>query len=247
MGMKPELFIIDEEAVGATNLDDVLRTFYEMASIGIASPPVDHLVIGFDPRIFISGFYPEDGDKEIDKSVIKVVTDNPNAFLAVDIIHSLANDGKEEPDGRKKLCWLKLRKSWINRKTLKYISDYQPVFEDEQYTFEAMFQTLIVLLATKNAQKDRVHNRSTSASSKTRNASKNFAYTTTIRIGKITENCKSGGTGSPMRPHLRRGHVRNQRYGEGRREIKQIFIAPVFINADKEYVESQRIAYKIRA
>ncbi len=245
--MKPELFMIDQKAVEATNLDDVVRTFHEMASIGISAPPVNHLVIGFDPRIFISNFYPEDGNLEMDRNVRKILADNPNVFLAADIIYTPESDIKNDPNKGILLATLELRKAWIDRRTLKYTSEFIKVYEDEELTIQAMFKTLVVLLATKNAQKDRVENSIRSSSAKQRNASKNFAYTTTIRIGKITENCKSGGTGSPMRPHLRRGHVRNQRFGEGRREIKQIFIAPVFINADKEYVESQRIAYKIRA
>lgn len=244
--MKPELFMIDQKAVEATNLDDVNRTFHEMASIGIAAPPVNRLVIGFDPRIFISGFYPEDGNVEMDNNVRRILADNPNVFVAADIIYTPQSDIEKDHDDIF-MATLELRKAWIDRRTLKYTSEFTIVHKDEELTFHVMLKTLVVLLATKNAQKDRVENKANSSSAKTRNASKNFAYTTTIRIGKITENCKSGGTGSPMRPHLRRGHVRNQRYGEGRREIKQIFIAPVFINADKEYVESQRLAYKIRA
>ena len=244
--MKPELFMIDQKAVEATNLDDVVRTFHEMASIGISAPPVNHLVIGFDPRIFISKFYPEDCNLKMDRNVRKILADNPNVFVAVDIIYTQSSDIKNDPN-EIFVATIEILKAWIDRRTLKYTSKFMKVHEDEELTMKAMFKTLVVLLATKNAQKDRVENSIRSSSAKQRNASKNFAYTTTIRIGKITENCKSGGTGSPMRPHLRRGHVRNQRFGEGRREIKQIFIAPVFINADKEYVESQRIAYKIRA
>ena len=244
--MKPELFMIDVKAVEATNYDDVVRTFHEMASIGIAAPPVSHLVIGFDPRIFISGFYPEDGNLEMDENVKRILADSPNVFVAADVIYTPQSDIKKDPNDIL-VATLELRKAWIDRRTLKYTSEFTIVHKDEELTFQLMLKTLVVLLATKNAEKDRVENRPNSSSAKARNASKNFAYTTTIRIGKITENCKSGGTGSPTRPHLRRGHVRNQRYGEGRREIKQIFIAPVFINADKEYVESQRIAYKIRA
>jgi hypothetical protein len=105
---------------------------------------------------------------------------------------------------------------------------------------------LTVLLATKNAEKKRVKNTSRSASHKQRQASRLFGYTTTIRIGKITENYSSGGAGSPMRPHLRRGHVRHQRIGEGRKETKKIFISPVFVNADKGWIESQRKAYVVK-
>ena len=245
--MKPELFMIDVKAVQATNIRDVIHTYNEMIELGIALPPSNHLVIGFDPRIYASSFYPENIDQRVVNKVAEVSGHNPGSYLAVDFKFSPPDDVDIKSDNRKVLGYFVCEHFWINGKTLKPFGDRKPGDMGYKAQYTAIFATLIVLLATKNAEKDRVENRPNSSSAKARNASKNFAYTTTIRIGKITENCKSGGTGSPTRPHLRRGHVRNQRYGEGRREIKQIFIAPVFINADKEYVESQRIAYKIRA
>jgi hypothetical protein len=56
MGMKPELFMIDVKAVQATNIRDVIHTYNEMIELGIALPPSNHLVIGFDPRIYASSF-----------------------------------------------------------------------------------------------------------------------------------------------------------------------------------------------
>lgn len=236
--MKPELFMIDAKAVGALTVDDVGCTFQAMREVGIAYPPMDHFVIAFDLSIFSSSFLKwkeTDQDKKRLAELRASNEENKNIALGVEVLFS-----KESGHFRS-------NRFHINKKTLKLVSDPVETEESEQSVFRLIFQTLVVLLATQNSQKDRVENSPRASSAKQRNASKHFAYTTTIRIGKITENCSSGGTGSPMRPHLRRGHVRNQRYGEGRREIKQIFIAPVFINADKEYVESQRIAYKIRA
>lgn len=245
--MKPELFMIDAKAVGATNIQDVIHTYNEMIELGIALPPSNHLVIGFDPRIYVSSFFPENIDMRVVNKVEEISGHSPGSFFAVDFKFSPPDDVDIKSDNRKVLGYFECEHFWINGKTLKPFGNRVPGPKRYKAQYTAIFATLIVLLATKNAQKDRVENKPNSNSAKQRNASNNFAYTTTIRIGKITENCSSGGTGSPMRPHLRRGHVRNQRYGEGRREIKQIFIAPVFINADKEYVESQRIAYKIRA
>ncbi|WP_321149320.1 hypothetical protein [Aeromonas jandaei] len=43
------------------------------------------------------------------------------------------------------------------------------------------------------------------------------------------------------RPHFRRGHIRMQRYGEGRAQIKPVFIHPIFVNADAVGVDSPQI------
>jgi hypothetical protein len=250
MGMKPELFIIDAKAVEAVTSADVLDTFKAMRKVGIAHPPTEHFIIAFDVNIFSSNFFYWEKDKQYSPETQKlrsIVENYKDCSLGIELQFSPGEDYSTHPDRGGDKIYFRCRRFYINIKTFKILSEPVIPEEKEKILFQCIYQTLVVLLSTKNAQKDRVQNKSTSASSRTRNASKNFAYTTTIRIGKITENCSSGGTGSPMRPHLRRGHVRNQPYGEGRREIKQIFIAPVFINADKEYVESQRIAYKIRA
>lgn len=100
---------------------------------------------------------------------------------------------------------------------------------------------LVVLLATKNIKKDvQTCNKPNSRNRRERTLSK-YSSVTTISIGKITETMRSnGGNGGPVRPHLRRGHIRNQRVGVGRTETKQIFIQPMFINADQGWIDSQK-------
>jgi hypothetical protein len=63
-----------------------------------------------------------------------------------------------------------------------------------------------------------------------------------LNIGKITETYRSNenSSGGNVRPHLRRGHIRLQRYGEDFKEVKKIFIQPMFVNADKEWIEKQK-------
>lgn len=41
--------------------------------------------------------------------------------------------------------------------------------------------------------------------------------------------------------------IRNQHFGEGNKEIKKIFIQPVFVNADEGWIENQRKAYVVKA
>ena len=104
--------------------------------------------------------------------------------------------------------------------------------------------SLIVLLATKNTikttEKIKRHG------PKSRKRPREYEYVTTIKIGKITETMRSeGSSGISVRPHLRRGHIRSQHFGVGNKEIKKIFIQPVFVNADEDWIANERRAYKV--
>ena len=117
---------------------------------------------------------------------------------------------------------------------------------------DAMLETLLVMLATKNVEKEILHKpkrykdpESKGGIKQIRN--KEYQYITTIKIGKITETLRSSVTSrGPIRAHLRRGHIRNQRFGEGFKEIKQVFIHPVFVNADERWIENQRKEYRVK-
>ena len=105
---------------------------------------------------------------------------------------------------------------------------------------------LVSLLATKNAQK--ITEKIKKHGPKSRKRPREYDYITTIKIGKITETQRGDGDGqSSVRPHLRRGHIRNQRVGKGLSEVKPIFIQPCFINADESWINNQRKEYRIAA
>lgn len=111
--------------------------------------------------------------------------------------------------------------------------------------------TLLVLLATKNVEKEVIHNPKRLKDPTSKNGvrqirNRDYQYVTTIKVGKITETMGDGEGRGPVRPHLRRGHLRNQRFGEGLKETRQIFIPPVFVNADDKWIDNQRKGYRVK-
>jgi hypothetical protein len=100
---------------------------------------------------------------------------------------------------------------------------------------------LMVVLATKNAEKVTKTNLARAISPQQRKDAAKYQYTTTIKIGKITETYgTSTSLGGTKRPHLRRGHIRIQRFGKGNAEVKKIFIQPVFVNTDENWINEQK-------
>jgi len=100
---------------------------------------------------------------------------------------------------------------------------------------------LIVLLVTKNAIKETKHNKL----GKLGIGKLKHEYVTTISIGKpINDPSEPVTPGKAKCPHLRRGHVKSQRYGPNFQFSKLIFIEPCFVNGDRDWV-STRTAYNV--
>jgi len=99
----------------------------------------------------------------------------------------------------------------------------------------------IVLLSTRNIVKETRRNKL----AKFGVGKQKHEYVTTLKIGKITEYEYEDGTptGRHVRAHLRRGHIRHQSYGPEHAFHRTIFIEPVFVNSDREFVP--RDAYNV--
>lgn len=109
---------------------------------------------------------------------------------------------------------------------------------------ECASSVLIAMLATRNVVKVTKENKLAKFGIGKKNPAKRFAYTTTISYPTEMDDHESVAPGAAKCPHLRRGHIRRQHYGPGREYIKKVWIDPVFVNADPDFVD-QRRAYNI--
>lgn len=107
---------------------------------------------------------------------------------------------------------------------------------------------LIVMLATKNAER-RTEDVKAKAKAKPGSLQATYRRVTTI-TGRATMaidkdgNAPTSGRLKPVRPHLRRGHIRNQKHGPGLAFEKKVWIAPVIVNVEAGPVEA-REAYNV--
>jgi hypothetical protein len=116
----------------------------------------------------------------------------------------------------------------------------------DQRAIEKLKMLLIVLLATKNADKRTVENKLAKLGIG-KSLRHRFAYTTTIALPReLPADADNPPKGGKVCPHLRRGHVRRQHYGTGNALEKKIWIAPVFVNADPNFVAARK-SYRIAA
>jgi hypothetical protein len=111
----------------------------------------------------------------------------------------------------------------INRRR-SWISADKPASEDLQYFADF----LVVLLATRGVVKET----SSSKLAKLGIGKSRPQTTTTLRLDRTLTDAAGNVAGRHVRPHLRRGHIRNQRYGPEMSLSKKIWIGPCMVNVD---------------
>ena len=243
----PQVFRISSEIWDAMDLDDVEATINDMRKGDLCHPPMPKYAI-------------EVGEKFIDRLMAMVAhrqkweAEKESYGFGLFIEFSCPN-----------YPHLKEINFKIKRLEGKYVDDWEATAKEmlvqkiiTQHKYDTLIQimtsltfvvnsVLICLLATRNTTREQKidKNMVQGKVNGTNKYRKDFPVTTTLRIGKITETLTSeGGGGWKVRPHLRRGHLRSQFYGPNRELHRQIFIAPVFVNADEGWI-AERKAYNV--
>lgn len=242
-----QCFRISVETLAAMSRDEVDATARDMRECGVFEPPYEVFDLEM-PLAVIVAVCSKSADEYYHLMANHPAADESTTLFRYregKFVESFFRTPGKPPSS------LRVIDSELRAKDSQYASKYPDDVADTtnrlfgETMAETFYEALLVLLATRNAEKE----------TKECKAAKlgigkpgiRHRYTTTIRVGHVTEivdGDKSSGEATRRRPHLRRGHIRHQHYGPGNKFIKPIFIQPVFVNADDDWV-AERTAYNV--
>lgn len=214
---RPQLFILSPELSNSISMEEVEATFADMKELGIASPPYEHFELqNFPVRL-------------VPTNILEAA--NRENFLNETLTFEFLNG--------ELVNW----RIYNMPKGIFDVVDNGAKLDDGAAALARdLYKALIVLLVSKGVEK--IHRESKLA--KLGIGKPRSAGVTTIRLAPyVVSDMECVGTGLKKRPHLRRGHIRQQRYGTGLASSRAIFIEPCFVNADEGWI-GERTAYKLR-
>jgi hypothetical protein len=249
-----QVFRLSKELVNCSILDRdyVESIFIDMCEAEVAHPPYQRFALEFDLDTFLEllRIICFDWDDEKQRRNVRDGLSSVRKIFIEYFIDDLILCGRPKTE-KKFYCPLvkgRFVKVLHNNSTEQTWFNFENKPENVIMTISWwIFAFFLVLLSTKNIKKTtKIHEcmtrRKVPDSKKYR---KGYPYTTTLTIGKVTENYDgSEFTGVSRRPHLRRGHVRTQHYGPRNEMTKKVFIPSVFVNGSED-LKSNRVAYNV--
>lgn len=239
---KPERFVIPDEVIEACPKPEVTATIRDMELLGVAKLPYRDLVLDVPAATWYSYLL-------TDPEYLNTIKGNIQEHFAdatnKRVLHIPMSVLRQE------MTKIPKDKDWStrihiqNNEWIKFeyfgtgFQQFYPRTPENTDYIGGYLDLLIVLLATKNVRKERVHNKL----AKLGIGKNRFEYTTTLRLPvEFSEGRTRDGVA--IRPHLRRGHKRDQWFPKAQVH-KAIWIEPCFVNADEDFV-SARTSYSIR-
>ena len=228
---KPHLFRLSNEILDSFDMDDVRATYNDLVALDLDKDPYQFYAIQVNVKFLYYfskrvGFIIGEDDGTDDYIMQSICT----------FIYDLDDDGEHYHFD----VFLSAKGHEVDLMNAARLAKNKEQEQFVNHSAEHLRYFLMVILATKNIEKVTKKNSLRAISPKQRKDAAKYDYTTTIKIGKITETYSSGGGARNVRPHLRRGHIRTQHFGKGNAETKKIFIQPVFVNADEGWINEQK-------
>ena len=241
---KPHLFIIGRNTIAAVSVKEIQDTYQDLKELDLHHLPYKKCIVRIPACAPVSdGWIKKRRFESLGHSWIERYLEQlPDGSFRFDIPGGWFENHLYEP--KQVDIWFDETNKHMKEGMLFEKELGRATVEWELKTCEKVEQLLVVLLATKNIVKtthvDKLARMGIGLKHKHR-----FIYTTTISVPTDIEDDEHLVVpGKPKVPHLRRGHIRRQRFGPGNEFIKKIWIAPLIVNADKEFVD-QRGAYNV--
>lgn len=237
--MRKQLFILDRDMLDAMSDAEVEATYKDMEEMGIANPPFDAFTIQLPcGRVF--GLRFDDGTR--------MRLDDYNNTRELKLHHTDKNAAFRIHYEKKGEQWYsKFEIEDQSHRFRDYLealrilklpdAEWKDLQADGAMMAACYKMFLVVALGTRNVERVVKENRLARFGIGKRERGADFQYVTTIKMGNLVQyEGESVATGETRRPHLRRGHIRNQHYGPKNQYVKRVWIEPIFVNG---YVPSE--------
>lgn len=252
MKHRRQLFVISRQAFLSMSVDAVQATVEAMKEAGVYALPYDSV----DVRIFgdvVSVFHQGiDPGQDVRRSLAAgelVCEDGIYRANYGDVYWVQFDDVSLDHNHYIKKMVFEGYRRYANHTVVIDPKEVGDKFAPSVIERDAVAGTLVTLLATRNAVKETTHRKAAGLGIGSRKGGiRSYEYVTTITVPDAAD--MEDDEDSPAAPgaakacHLRRGHVRRQKYGSGLLLTRSIFIQPVLVNADAEWVR-QRGEYRL--